>query len=118
MDGLVPQSGYPGCAISRTFGGTLGLFTHTRCGRRTGSVNGHQFAEAAGQAANTIQDIQSGAGANFELSIETGEVSRAIASCARRYGADLAHRLAGPQPQHEVQPQRNDLKNRPGRECF
>lgn len=88
------------------------------CGRRTGSVNGHQFAEAAGQAANTIQDIQSGAGANFELSIETGEVSRAIASCARRYGADLVHWLAGPQPQHEVQPQRNDLKNRPGRECF
>jgi nucleotide-binding universal stress UspA family protein len=45
------------------------------------------------QAAKTIQDIQSGAGTNFEVSIETGEVSRAIASCARRYHADLV--LAG-----------------------
>ena len=45
------------------------------------------------QAAKTIQDIQSDAGTNFEVCIETGEVSRAIASCVRRHDADLV--LAG-----------------------
>jgi nucleotide-binding universal stress UspA family protein len=45
------------------------------------------------QAARTIQDIQSDTGTNFEVCIETGEVSRAIASCARRHDADLV--LAG-----------------------
>jgi nucleotide-binding universal stress UspA family protein len=45
------------------------------------------------QAASTIQAIQSDAGTNFEVCIETGEVSHAIASCAQRYDADLV--LAG-----------------------
>ena len=45
------------------------------------------------QAAKTIQEIQSDAGTDFEVCIETGEVSRAVASCVRRYDADLV--LAG-----------------------
>ena len=34
------------------------------------------------RAAKTVQDIRFGAGTSFEVSIETGEVSCAIASCA------------------------------------
>jgi len=45
------------------------------------------------QAAETIRDIQTHAGTNFEVCIEAGRVSRAIADCARRQDADLV--LAG-----------------------
>jgi nucleotide-binding universal stress UspA family protein len=45
------------------------------------------------QAARSIQEMQSEAGTTFEVCIETGEVSRAIAGCVRRYDADLV--LAG-----------------------
>jgi nucleotide-binding universal stress UspA family protein len=45
------------------------------------------------QAAEAIRDIQGQAGTNFEVCIETGEVSRAIAACALRQDADLV--LAG-----------------------
>lgn len=45
------------------------------------------------QATKTIESIQSDAGTDFEVCIETGDVSHAIASCARRHEADLV--LAG-----------------------
>jgi len=41
------------------------------------------------QAAKSIQDIQTAAGTDFELCIESGEVARAVARCALRYDADL-----------------------------
>lgn len=45
------------------------------------------------QASEVIRQIQSDAGTDFDVSIETGDVSRAIADCARRLDADLV--LAG-----------------------
>jgi nucleotide-binding universal stress UspA family protein len=41
------------------------------------------------QAASSIQDMQSEAGTNFEVCIETGELPSAIANCVQRYDADL-----------------------------
>lgn len=45
------------------------------------------------QAAETIRDMQCQAETNFEVCIEAGEVSRAVARCAERQNADLV--LAG-----------------------
>jgi nucleotide-binding universal stress UspA family protein len=69
--------------LNRTTGATI---------RIAHAVAGEE-AIARQQAHRTLQEIQSEAGTNFEVCIETGEVSRGIAGCVRRYDADLV--LAG-----------------------
>jgi nucleotide-binding universal stress UspA family protein len=64
--------------------------------RMTGATIRIAHAVPGVAAASSIQELQSEAGTNFEVCIETGEFSRAIANCVRRYDADLV--LAGRGP--------------------
>jgi nucleotide-binding universal stress UspA family protein len=78
--------------LNRTFGAIVRI-AHAVPGEEAPSrrLSNAEFEKS--RAAKTIQDIQMGEDTDFEVCIESGEVSRIVARCVRRHDADLV--LAG-----------------------